>query len=117
MTNTLPLHLSVEFSLDKLTLYALDGTHTRGADKARLFRSILDLGVDDAAHVRDQILEGLRTGTVTGTRDSEYGVRYQVEVPVTGNNGKVAAVETVWQVEEHAGTLRFLTVRSIEKDR
>ena len=76
-----------------------------------------DLGVDDAAHVRDQILEGLRTGTVTGTRDSEYGVRYQVEVPVTGNNGKVAAVETVWQVEEHAGTLRFLTVRSIEKDR
>ena len=42
---------------------------------------------------------------------------YQVEIAVRGNNDKTASVDTVWQVEPDGETLRFLTVRTIEKDR
>jgi hypothetical protein len=77
----------------------------------------LDLGAEDVDLVREQLLDGLKTGRITGTRQTDYGIRYQVEIPVRGNNNKTANVDTVWQEEGDGSTLKFLTVRTIEKDR
>lgn len=108
----LPTHDEAHLALEKLSQYALNGDSTDGKHKAYLFRSVLDLGPEDAEQLRDQLLAGLSSGTVTGTRETPWGQRYQVEIPVLGNNDRTANVETVWQVEEEA-TLRFITVRSI----
>ena len=103
---------------EKLTGYVLDenATITGGANKARLFRSILDIGPDDWEDLRDQLLDGVRTGRITGTSEHPWGRRYQIQIPVRGNNDETANVDTVWQVED-GWTLKFLTVRTIKKDR
>lgn len=116
-TRELPAHLEPNLPHEKLTLFALSLDSTTGCHKARLFRSILDIGPEDADLVREQLVDGLNTGRITGTRRTDYGVRYQVEIPIRGNNNRTANVDTVWQEEPDGSTLKFLTVRTIEKDR
>jgi hypothetical protein len=113
----IPSHLVPQVWREKLADYVLDGNSTQGQHKARLFRSILDLGPEDADDLREQLLDGVATGTITHTRATAYGLRYQVDIEIQGNNDKTANVDTVWQVEQDEITLKFLTIRTITKDR
>jgi hypothetical protein len=112
MADQLPPYDEAHISPDKMARYALNGDHTDGKDKAHVLRAVFDYGPEDADRLREQLLAGLADGTVTGTRETEWGRRYCVEIPVRGNNDRTANVETVWQVEET--TLRLVTVRSIK---
>lgn len=113
----IPDHLVPQLWPAKLTDYVLDGTSTCGKHKSRLFQSILGLSHEDADNLREQLLAGVLTGRITATKVTSWGLRYQVEIEVRGNNNKTAKVDTVWQVEQDDSTLNFVTVRTIVKDR
>ena len=116
-SRALPLGIDLHLDLDKLHAYALSTESLTGKHKARMFRSILDMGAEDADALREQILGGLEAGTVTNTRPTEWGFRYSVDISLTGNNGRVAEADTVWQVEEDGEVLRFTTVRRLKAKR
>ena len=96
-TRELPAHLEPNLPHKKLTLFALSPDSTTGCHKARLFRSILDIGPEDADLVREQLVDGLNTGRITGTRRTDYGCVTRLKSPSRGNNNRTANVDTVWQ--------------------
>jgi hypothetical protein len=98
----LPPHDDAHLAMEKLSQYALNGDSTDGKHKVFLFRSVFDLGPEDAEQLRDRLLAGLPSGTITRTRKTQWGRRCQVEIPVLGNSDRTANVETVWQAEEDA---------------
>jgi Domain of unknown function (DUF6883) len=87
---------------EKLTRYALDPSHPRGAHKARVFASALGLRADDWRFLRDQILAALPESPVRGTRITPFGVAYEVVVTIDGLNGATAPVVTTWLIERNA---------------
>ena len=60
MTRRLPHSADPILDVRKLEDYCLSPAHPRGRQKARVFRQALDLGRDDAAWLRDIVLEAAR---------------------------------------------------------
>jgi hypothetical protein len=85
---------------EKLTEYVLNPSHTygmsRGADKARVFKSALGFDRSNWQLLKQAILDGLPQCEALFSREDEYGKRYQVTLPITGPNGNTAQVLTAW---------------------
>lgn len=106
----LPRASEAKIAAEKLRDYALNPEHPTGHDKARVFRSALDIGQDDWEFLRDQILERVPEAPVTAVRPNPpWGVEYDVRIPVDGHNGETHRVITGWLVIEDAAP-RLITL-------
>jgi hypothetical protein len=94
----------------KLVEYALNASHPRGRDKARVFRSAL--GFDDA-NVED-LAEALRQGVLRHpAREAgrnAFGTFFRVDIDVTGPSGASGTIRTIWIVELASSAPRLVTL-------
>lgn len=83
----------------KLRDYSLNPDHPRGAAKARLFRAVLGFERDDWSALAAELVAGVATAPIVGSRSRPDGTVYAVLVAVRGRNGQVADVTTAWQLD------------------
>jgi hypothetical protein len=94
--------------LRKLRDYCLSPEHPRGRHKARLFKSVLGWAVDDAAAVRQRLLDAVRSHDATSLGSDDYGQRYALDFNVEGVEGP-ATVRSLWIVRAGEGFPRLTT--------
>jgi hypothetical protein len=102
----------------KLRLYVLNPAHASGAKgthKARVFRAALGFDQSNWELLRDSILEELPYHEATLGHEDEYGIRYNVVLPITGPNGRTAEVMTAWIVRPVADHAELVTTLVIGK--
>jgi len=98
-----------KFDDRKLTEYALNPDHPVGKNKARVIESATGLGRDDAAAVKQQILDQVKQGDPIPGKVDEHGTRWNKDVTLTGPNGTIV-VRTAWIVDAATGETRLVTV-------
>lgn len=94
---------------DKLTRYALDPTHERGGDKARVFASVLGFDLDNHDELIEQLRQGVSRCRALPGRADEFGARFVVDIPVVGPRGR-ATVRTAWIYDPGSPTPRLTTL-------
>lgn len=94
----------------KLAIYCLSGSHPRGRDKARVFRSRLGLTATDAAVLRTALLQAVqsRPQDLLLRGDNQYGQHYMLDFEMTTSTGE-AAVRSIWIVRPNERVLRLVT--------
>jgi hypothetical protein len=82
----------------KLTDYCLNIDNPRGSHKARVFAAALGITVENAAELREKLLDAARTteAAVLGEIDV-YGQRYTVDFKLTTSVG-TASVRSGWLI-------------------
>lgn len=92
-------------NLPKLRAYSLNPDHPRGGNKAKVFRAALGMGPEHAELLQQQILALVphlpaeRHASATNM----HGELFNVDIPVTGPNGRTVAVRTAWVYERKNG--------------
>jgi hypothetical protein len=85
----------------KLRAYSLNQEHETGSHKARVFRRMLGIDLDNVEHLTDQLLAGVRGVAISDVRDNApYGVLCEVLVSVPGIGaavGRTVSVTTSWE--------------------
>ncbi len=95
--------LSVE---EKVTGYLLNLEHPIGASKAVWFQRALGFTQKNASLLSKQLVFDISKATVTGV--TEYGVKYSQVISVTGANGKIINVMSIW-IKNEDGVTRLVT--------
>lgn len=72
----------------KFTEYALNPDHSVGGDKARVFESALGYNQSNYYGLLHQIREGVMKNPAVAGKMNNFGVRYTVDIPVTGPQGE-----------------------------
>jgi SPP1 gp7 family putative phage head morphogenesis protein len=80
----------------KLVNYALNPDHPSGRHKARRFMEKIGATRNDAKLIHDQVMAFLPYAEATHKKQNENGISFNVNVPVTGPNGKTVDVLTAW---------------------
>lgn len=76
--------------------YCLKLEHPNGGPKARVFKSVLGIGPDDAEYLEKQIRNGLLESKIVFNDNDQWGRKYETTIPVKGRNGNVADVTVGW---------------------
>ena len=112
----LPNHQNAVISREKLELYCLDPGHvslvlgkSSGKDKARVFQAALGFGKADWELLRNRILDELPYHEALIGHEDEHGKRYNVNVPITGPNGRTVIVLTAWIMRPNTNYPFFVT--------
>jgi hypothetical protein len=96
------------FDVGKLLTYSLDPHHTRGGDKARVFRAALGIDGSNAAWLRLQILEALPNADAKATLHDHYGMRYAADLTIARQNREVV-IRTAWIIRDGEDFPRFIS--------
>lgn len=112
----LPNGKNAVVDIRKLTEYCLDIDNPRGRHKARVFAASLGITVENAARLREKLLEAARTidSAVLGENDA-YGQRYTIDFELTTGVG-TASVRSGWIIL-HSETIPRLTTCYVLKRR
>jgi hypothetical protein len=70
--------------IEKLRDYSLNPNHPKGKHKARVFLAALGLKADDAARLREMIMEAILISEARAQPATSYGQRFVVDFYVTG---------------------------------
>lgn len=97
----------------KLTTYSLAPEHPAGGPKARGFKAILSITIDDVDHLASAIRDGVLTCGVSGIRPNPpYGYLCEVRMPVQGlgrHRERQAVVVTSWELPAPEAAPRLVT--------
>jgi hypothetical protein len=93
----LPAAENAFVDMAKLEGYCLSHQHAEGRHKARVFQSVLGLGVKDAAYLRRAIIKAAIEVDATLTTVDEYGSRYLLDFEMAIGE-KRAIIRTGWIV-------------------
>lgn len=97
----------------KLRAYSLNQEHEIGAHKARVFRQMLGIDLDDVEYLADQLLAGVRGVGISDVRDNApYGVLCEVLVSVLGIGaavGQTVPVTTSWEYRSSEDAPRLVS--------
>ena len=109
--NKLPKVESVEADRRKVIDYALNPNNiSGGSNKAKVFESALGYNKFNAEKLIEQINQKLaKYEAVLGKKD-QYGQRFTVDIPIIGENGKTAIVQTGWILETESEIPRMTTL-------
>jgi hypothetical protein len=106
----LPRASEAEIPDAKLRDYALNPEHPEGGHKARVFLSALGFRQQDWPLLREQIVAGVTRYPVTDVRPwRPWGMRYEVQLEITGRNGETRWVVTGWLVAQEGGLPTLVT--------
>ena len=92
----------------KIEDYCLNPSHPRGRHKARVFRQSLGVQQDNAAWLRDTLLEAARSADAQPIAADTWGVQWRLDAVVT-RQGKSAVIRTIWIVRTGESVPRFVT--------
>ncbi|NCO42979.1 MAG: hypothetical protein COZ06_09105 [Armatimonadetes bacterium CG_4_10_14_3_um_filter_66_18] len=106
---TLPNADEAQTDTRKLTSYLLNAAHRRGGTKARL---LVQFGHhrEDWRRLESDIRASHLNAEVDATRQTSYGVRYEIRAPRNTPVGRPLRVRTVWQIDKGARAPRLLTL-------
>jgi len=91
----------------KFTEYLLNPSHEKGKHKARIYDSILGFNLSNYRQLIDAIRDGLSKYPITKVQPSEYGLKYTIDMKLTGLTGKTVVI-TGW-IEMIEGKLRLVS--------
>ena len=109
----LPNSDSVYISESKINGYALNPE--REPNKAAAFREALGYDLSNAEMLINNIRENIKKFEATRKQDNGYGIRYEVIMTLTGENGKRANVKTAWIVDGVTGETRLISAYVTKK--
>jgi hypothetical protein len=92
----------------KLRDYCLDLSHDEGKHKARLFAAALGMTANDAAELRDALLQAIQANDAQLGRRDDYGQRYTVDFLLEWG-GRQALIRSGWIIEHDSDTPRLIT--------
>lgn len=98
---------------EKLTGYALNPLKDK--NKAEAFERVLGYNTDNADKLIEQIRRNLTKYPAKEKPDTGYGVRYEVLMAVTGENGRTANVKTAWILDKDTGEMRLTSLYVTKK--
>lgn len=92
----------------KVTDYLLSDAHPAGRAKAVFFRRY---GFSAASWrvLRDALLDHGRTAGIVSTIETDYGIKYTVEGPLTAPDGRIPRLRAVWFVTTGDAVPRLVT--------
>ena len=94
--------------IDKLTDYCLNPEHPSGKHKARVFKSSLNLGIEDAETLRTVLLDIICEKGAVPTKRNAYGQKYIIDFGMS-HSGRTAEIRSVWIVRDDENFPRFVT--------
>lgn len=94
--------------LGKIEDYCLNPAHSRGRHKARVFRQTLGIGREEAAWLRQAILDGARSGEAVGLERDAFGQRFRMDLAAS-RQGRSAMIRTIWMIRTGEELPRFVT--------
>lgn len=92
----------------KLEDFCLSPSHPRGRHKARVFRQALGLQQNDAAWLRDALLEATARGFAEPVATDAWGTHWRLDVTLRRHR-KSVVVRTLWIVRTGENVSRFVT--------
>ncbi len=93
---------------DKIAGYCLNPEHPEGKHKARVFKSALDLNLDDAEELKAILLQAVvNHDAIPGKRNSS-GQKYIIDFPLNRSD-KQAIIQSVWIVRNNENFPRLVT--------
>ena len=95
-------------NLDKLAGYCPNPEHQDGQHKARVFRSALDLGIENVEVLRIALLKAVRDQMAIPTKRNAYGQKYTIDFEMN-NSGKTTKVRSAWIVRNDENFPRLVT--------
>ena len=95
-------------SLDKLAGYCLNLKHQDGQHKAKVFKSALNLGIEDVEVLRTALLKSVRDQMAIPTKRNAYGQKYIIDFEMN-HSGKTARVRSAWIVRNNENFPRLVT--------
>ena len=99
----------------KLTNYLLDA-NGKDPSKAKFFKDVLQIGVDDWRFMHAQLVDGLTALELENVRiEDKYGIRFDARFPLTGTNGATATILTAWIVRR-GERASLTTAHPLKKD-
>lgn len=103
-----PFGDKVSISEAKLTEYILSPTHRIGANKARVFKSALGIGLAEVAVLRSALLDAARTQTPNFVRQDKFGQHYAIVFKLTYGT-KSAFVRSLWVIRTGDDVAKFVS--------
>jgi len=92
----------------KLTDYCLNFEHFEGRHKARVFKSALDIDLDNVNKLQVALKKAAQTAQAIPTQHNQYGQKYVIDF-MMHNADKQAMVRSVWMVRNTEGFPRLVT--------
>jgi len=92
----------------KIVEYCLSEEHDDGKHKARLFRELLGITLQNASILFDALKEAAAQGQAVPERADRYGQRYRIDFPLRGPRG-TAVIRSVWIVRTGETFPRLVT--------
>lgn len=94
--------------LNKLIGYCLNPEHPEGQHKALVFKSALNIGLDEVDILKAALLQTAQDNTATLLESNQYGTKYSVECEITYQN-KTATLKSAWMVRHNEDFARLIT--------
>ena len=106
----LPGHAQAVIPQEKLTGYALNLDHPKGASKAVAFRDVLGYTKENAPDLAEALRDGLGQWKARPRPATRYGQPYEVKMILTGANGRQATAKTGWIIDKEGAAPRLVSV-------
>ena len=103
--NILPNAENAVIPAEKFVEYALHPI--KGKGKAYAFEKALGYCLYNVAKLIDNIRKNIKNFEAISRGDNGFGMKYEIMMKLTGENGKVANVITSWIVEYNSGETRL----------
>jgi len=112
-TNIIKNTAETQASVDKkLTTYLLEKEHPVGGSKAEWFDSALGFNKANSNELAKQIV--FDPAKAVKTAETQFGVKYDQVVPITGANGRTIDVKFGW-IKNNDGVVRLVTAIPTKK--
>lgn len=114
-SNTLPNFKQAVISDDKIFKYVLNKEHPIGGNKAIVFESALGYNQSNGEALINNIKNNLHNNNSIPKGNKGHGETYEVNMMITGPNGKTANVVTGWIVDNEKNFPRLTSAYVKEK--
>lgn len=92
----------------KLVGYCLNPSHADGQHKARVFKSALNITVDNLPELQSALLNAVKNYEAIPDKSNQYGQKYIIDFPMTYQD-KTAIIHSVWIVRYNENFPRLVT--------
>lgn len=96
-------------SPDKLIKYLLNPDHKKGGTKAHVLASA-GYTTENWRQLENDLRQYHLTADVSESKQTAYGVSYEIRAPLQSPNGRTLIVRSIWQIDKGTTDPRFITL-------
>jgi hypothetical protein len=104
----LPNPQSAYIDRDKLAGYTLNINHNDGKHKARVFKSALNITIDNLEELHNALIQAIANYDAVPDKSNQYGQKYIIDFLMT-HQQKTALIHSVWIVRFNEDFPRLVT--------